>query len=521
MSRISLLAAVLLAAPAATGLEPEAALPGRIVVEAGAPSGEISPLIYGAAVKWVENGNRLLDPASGRLRPELVEKLGPLRIPVWRFPGGILADHYHWRDGVGAPSSRPARPNPMDGSSHANRFGTDEFIELCRALRAEALVTLNFGSGTLDEALAWQRHFLSRGFPVRYWEVGNEIYLAEPRARASIPGNDERIFHRIDEYAREFPRWAAALRGRDPRALVGAVLGTSNTSRENAGWSESLARACPAGMDFVAAHDAFAPLIFTRYDYGDPARRAAAYQAMFAQPLQFADDVRRIRREFQRCRPSVAVAVTEHFPLFGGGAPEQILAVLDQSRTLAAALYTASLFHAFAREGVLMANYNIAVSKWFGALITDGDGGPVLTPTYHVYDLYRNHFGTRMVASRTEGPTFSTAALGSVAARTDVPYLDALATRGADGTFYLAVVNRHPARAVEARLSLGVAVRSVEVVTLGGTDPSAVNGRSLTPTTQGGPADAIRPRRSTWATAGDRRYAFPRSSLTILHWRHP
>ena len=147
----------------------------RIVVDPVGTRREISPLVFGLGLEWVENGNRLLDPASGRLRDEVVARLKPLRVPVWRFPGGILADHYHWRDGVGPRRSRPVGANPMDGSSHANVFGTDEFIELCRALGSEGLVTLNFGNGTLEEALAWQKHFLTRGFPVRYWEVGNEI----------------------------------------------------------------------------------------------------------------------------------------------------------------------------------------------------------------------------------------------------------------------------------------------------------------------------------------------------------
>jgi alpha-N-arabinofuranosidase len=492
---------------------------GLIVVDPAGIRREISPLVFGLGVEWVENGNRLLDPASGRLRAELIAKLKPLRVPVWRFPGGILADHYHWRDGVGPRHSRPLGANPMDGSSHANAFGTEEFIELCRSLGSEGLVTLNFGNGTLEEALAWQKHFISKGFPVRYWEVGNEIYLAEPRAKASIPGNDRRIFHTAQKYAGDFPRWSAALKAQDPSCLVGAIVGTSNTSRENADWSKTLARACPSGLDFVAVHNGFAPLIVTPYDYRNESARMTAYRAMLAQPIQAAEDTRAVRREFAACGTAPRIAVTEHFPLFGAGDGDQIRSVLDQSRTLAAALYTASLLHSFIREDVFMANYNIAVSKWFGALVTDSDSGLILTPTYHVYDLYRNHFGTTVVPSQVEGPSYSTGALGTVAARSGVDYLDVLATQGTEGLSYLAVINRHLTQPVQARLSLGAVPGPIDVLTLGGVSPNTVNGTSLTPTTKSGGAEDVKPRSSRWTPGGDGPFEFPRSSLTILRWR--
>jgi len=34
-------------------------------------------------------------------------------------------------------------------------FGTDEFIDWCRATKIEPFICLNMGTGTLEEALAW------------------------------------------------------------------------------------------------------------------------------------------------------------------------------------------------------------------------------------------------------------------------------------------------------------------------------------------------------------------------------
>ncbi len=211
-------------------------------------------------LEWVENGNRILDPGSGQLRPEIVALLKPLRIPVWRFPGGILADYYSWRDGIGPRASRPKRQNPMDGSVHENNFGTDEFIQLCRALGAEALITANYGTGTLADTLAWQKYFADHQFPVRYWEIGNEIYLTESSKNASVRGNDARIFHADSDYASAFQQWSSALRAADPNALVGAVAGTrEHTSSAHRDWLNVILASDGRDVDFVALHNAFAP----------------------------------------------------------------------------------------------------------------------------------------------------------------------------------------------------------------------------------------------------------------------
>jgi len=202
-------------------------------------------------------------------------------------------------------------------------------------------------------------------------------------------------------------------------------------------------------VDFIALHNAFAPLIFGRYDYKSEERRDEAYQAMFAQAMFSAEDTRRVQQLAASTRSTPPkIAITEHFPLFGGS-PDQLMAILDQSRTLASALYTSSLFHAFMREHVWMANYNIAVSKWFGALLTDTDSGIIKTPTYHVFDLYRNHFGNTLINVQTSSPLFSTKQVGTVKSRKDVPYLDVVASTG-QGNIYLAVINRNLSQAMQS-----------------------------------------------------------------------
>ncbi len=492
----------------------------RIVVHPSQVGGEISPLIFGAGLEWTENGNRVFDRDAGRIRPDVVGALVPLRIPVVRFPGGILADHYQWKDAIGPRQARPRRRNPMDDSEHENNFGTDEFIDFCRQLGAEPLITANAGTGSLEDALAWQRYFAERRFPVKYWEIGNEIYLAEPRQRASIPGNDKRIYKTASEYAALLDEWAPAIKRQDGAALVGAIAGTYNTSAENKGWLDALLKMAPDRMDFVALHDSFAPLIFSRYDYADGGKRADAYRAMFAAARSTEEDLRSVRERLRTSRTAgPRLAVTEHFPLFGAGSHEQLVAGLDQSRTLAAALYTASLFNVYVREQIWMANYNLITSKWFGALLTDTDAGLVRTPTYHLWDLYRNHLGDQSVGVDVTTPSFDSRAVGAIAARAGVGYLDAVATRDRQGSIYLAVINRNLSQDMQTVVQVD-GVRAgviVDILTLNGPSANSINGPPLTRTTEGGGTDNVKLEALKWTMTATP-YRLPAHSVTVMKW---
>lgn len=492
----------------------------RIDVYPTVVQGSISPYVYGLGVEWVDNGNGMLDPATGTVRPAILNLLTPLKVPVWRFPGGILADYYHWKDGVGPQSTRPQRANPMDGSIHANTFGTDEFIAFCKAQNSQALITANFGTGTLSEVLDWQSYFTRAKFPVRLWEIGNEIYLAEPNIPSSIPGNDARIYKTATDYAAGFKQWASGLRKADPQALVGAIAGTANTSIQNIGWLNTLLSTASVDMDFVALHNSFAPLITGAYDYTNLDLRNNAYMAMYAQAGWAQTDAQTVQQQLtiHNSRANNRIAVTEHFPLFGSATTtDQLLAILDQSKTMGSALFTASLFHSYIRQNVWMANYNLASSPWFGALINDTPGGPLKTPTYYVYDLYRNHFGTTSLGVSVTSPTTATHTVGAVPGRSNVAFLDVIASRDTKGKTYLAVINRHTSQAFDTtvaanNLLLGTAVM---VYTVSSENVNDINGVALTTTVS---QANIQVHQSTWIPKSGYVYRFPPNSITVLSW---
>ena len=483
---------------------------------------EVSPLLFGAAIEWADNGNGLYDEKSNGLRQDILDALKPLRLSVLRFPGGILSDYYHWRDGVGPRLDRPSRPHPMENSTQKNTFGTDEFIEVCKQLGAEPLITANYGTGTLDEALQWKSYFQNRNFPVRYWEIGNEIYLTEDKEDAPIPGNDKRIFRTATTYASDFREWAKQLRAGDDSVRVGAIAGTYNAASPHKNWLSDLLSSSASEIDFIALHNSFAPIILGKYDFNKVSKRLDAYLSMFAQARFAGEDIRQVEGSFTKAAPrnTPDIAITEHFPLFGaGGSEQQMRNILDQSRTLASALYTASLFHVYMRQKVWMANYNIVTSKWFGALVTDTDDGLARTPTYHVFDLYRNHFGNTLVACAVTGPSFSSKHIGVVDAADDLPVLDAVASTDQGGTVYLAVINRSLAAPQSAAIQVeGIAGKTADVMTLAGPAPNAINGPALSKSTASGAMDNVGVSSSEWGPANSD-YTFPPSSLTVFRWK--
>lgn len=186
--------------------EPGLAMPAavQIVVDPTVWIKDISPLIYGANVE----GN---DPFS--LRPG-----GGINLIRW--PGGCFAEGYHWRNAVGPIRERRVRGaavcegEQMSSPPVRADVGPDEFMTVIRGAGAIPLLTVNFSTGTAQEAANWveymngespglaggirrgwtpdayrgsdkapsgyfawlrERFGHARPYGVKYWAVGNEF----------------------------------------------------------------------------------------------------------------------------------------------------------------------------------------------------------------------------------------------------------------------------------------------------------------------------------------------------------
>ena len=79
-------------------------------------------------------GSPLAD-AKG-FRTDVAREVKELGVPIIRYPGGNFVSGYNWLDGVGPKAQRPTVLERAWNSLETNQFGTNEFIDWCRAGRA-------------------------------------------------------------------------------------------------------------------------------------------------------------------------------------------------------------------------------------------------------------------------------------------------------------------------------------------------------------------------------------------------
>ena len=163
--------------------------------------GTINPMIYGHFSEhiggvfydglWVGEDSTV--PNIRGFRKSLVEKFRAIRPTVLRWPGGCFADEYHWKDGIGPRENRPSIVNVhWGGVTEDNSFGTHEFLNFCELIGTEPYLSINVGSGTIQEASEWVEYVTSSNespmtelrkkngredpWNVKFWGIGNETW---------------------------------------------------------------------------------------------------------------------------------------------------------------------------------------------------------------------------------------------------------------------------------------------------------------------------------------------------------
>src|SRR3954466_11286433 len=165
----------------------QAAAQSAIVIDP-APTFELSPYLYmqfmeplGATDGSVEAA---WDHLAEQWRDDVVAVTSELGPPMMRW-GGIFADFYRWREGVGPREARPAMVNLLWGGVESNQVGTGEFVDFCRAVGADPLVCVNFESDG-------RRQYMNAGTSVRTADAGE---AADWVAYCNAPGHADRRAH--------------------------------------------------------------------------------------------------------------------------------------------------------------------------------------------------------------------------------------------------------------------------------------------------------------------------------------
>lgn len=366
---------------------------------------------------WVGTDSDI--PNYNGIRKEVADALAKLEIPVLRWPGGCFADMYHWKDGIGDPAKRPVTFNTNFGTNSLeyNQFGTHEFMELCHRIHAKPWLNINLLRGSVEEMVDWAEYCnrpqktamaekrIENGaeepFLVEYWGIGNEAWAgggtftaegyadAYRRYASSFPG-----FPVGDASNTLFPEYL-------PIKLV-AVGPDGNKPLERVEWTKRFFRALEQfRMPKLDAYDlhfynwnsqkeAGTVTEFTEYEWYRLIDGALEIEEVLLEQYELIQ--RNLPKEekgpFAR-KHQVDLIIGE----WGNWHPfEQERPALWQQNTMRDAITYALTLDIFHRncDKVKLACLAQSVNVLGSLILTEG-AATILTPSYHVFDMYKAH----------------------------------------------------------------------------------------------------------------------------------
>ena len=343
-------------------------------------------------------------PNEKGMRKDVVEALRNIKVPVLRWPGGCFADEYHWRDGIGPKGKRRRMVNTnWGGVVEDNSFGTHEFLELCRQIGCEPYINANVGSGTVQEMAEWVEYLNSDGdstvaqerwtngrkesYGVKYWGVGNENW--------GCGGN-----MRPEYYADVFRRYQTYCRTYGDNKLYKIACGPSDG---NVRWTEVLMENAGRYMDGLTMHYYTVPGNWAHKGSATDVTVEEYYTTLFKASRM--DELVQLHTEaMNRYDPEGRVGlIVDEWGAWYDVEPGTNPGFLYQQSTMRDAMVAAITLNIFNRHAgrVVMANLAQTVNVLQSVVLTEG-AKIVLTPTYHVFDLFKAHQDAQLVDCAVE-----------------------------------------------------------------------------------------------------------------------
>ncbi|KAI9834881.1 MAG: hypothetical protein M1819_002789 [Sarea resinae] len=479
---------------------------------------KINPNIYGG---FTEHMGRCIyggiyDPGSplsdeNGFRKDVLEALRDLRVPVVRYPGGNFVATYHWLDGVGPKENRPARPELAWLGTETNEFGTDEFLKWCEVLGTEPYFALNFGTGTLDEALGWVEYCNSssdtyyaklrrkngreKPYNVKYWALGNEMWGPWQVGQMSK-----------EEYANKAFQWAKALKLLDPSIELILCGETGYSSWDSYVLKECLTwntHSLSPTVPLISMHSIH---VYTASSEHLPNVTAPLSAERAIQIAASLIDLARIENRIPPEIPRQMICFDEWNVWDPVRAPGEKGA--EELYTLSDALAVAVWLNVFVRESRYVGMANVAQSvNVISPLMTTAEGLVKQTTWWPLWLFCRFMHGWTIGVHVRCGEYQGVTEPPWIRSTVETPWLDVSATVDKDHMVNLAVVNMSEASGSEVDLG-HVRKGPVEVYTVTGKDVKVVN-------IQG--REEVKLEESVWDGTG--KYTFPRQSLTVLRWK--
>lgn len=382
---------------------------GRLVINAHNKKSKINKEIYGhfsehlgrCIYEGIYVGENSNIPNVNGMRCDVVEALKEIKIPVLRWPGGCFADEYHWKDGIGPKENRKKMINThWGGTVEDNSFGTHEFMELCRQLKCEPYINGNLGSGTVQEMSEWVEYLTFEGispmaelrkqnghaepWKVKYFGVGNENWGCGGNMTPEFYGN---MYRRYQTYCRNYAQ----------NKLYKIACGP-NVDDYN--WTEGVMKVAANFMDALTLHYYTHPGGWLNKGPATNFDEKTWYASM-NKTLKMEELINRHLEVMNRYDPEKRVdLIVDEWGGWYDVEPGTNPGFLYQQNTMRDALIAGINLNIFNKHSdrVKMTNLAQVVNVLQSVILTEGEK-MVLTPTYHVFNMYKNHQEATLVES--------------------------------------------------------------------------------------------------------------------------
>ena len=456
----------------AESAEEKANSTNRLVIHADEGKYTISRNIYGHFSEhlggciyggfWVGEDSPI--PNTRGIRNDVVEALRKIRIPVLRWPGGCFADEYHWKEGIGPREQRPAMINTHWGMvKETNAFGTHEFMDLCEQLGCEAYIAGNVGSGTVEEMQDWVEYMTSdadsqmaslrrangrdKPWRVKYFGIGNENW--------GCGGNMTPEY-----YADLYNRYQTYVRNYYGNGIVKVACGPGS---ENYHWIRTVLEHAGQRMDAISLHH------YVRGS-GNWTRKGSATKfdekewfALMKNTLTIYPLLKNNIEIMDEIDPRGRIDLfVDEWGTWWDTEPGTNPAFLYQQNTLRDAVSCGIFLNAFNKNcrRVRMANIAQTINVLQAMILTKNEK-MILTPTYHVFEMYKVHQDATMLPIDLECSDYQFE-------NNEVSSIDVSASKDKSGKIHVSLCNLNPSKPADVSCKLL------------GIEPTGVSGRVLT-----------------------------------------
>jgi alpha-N-arabinofuranosidase len=386
---------------------------------------------------YVGDTNKVIPNTAG-VRNDIIAALKKLKVPNLRWPGGCFADTYHWKDGVGPKTNRPAIVNRWwGGVTEDNSFGTHDFLNMCELIGAQPYLSGNVGSGTVQELSDWLQYVNGKPntspmsswrvqngreqpWNVSIWGVGNEAWGCGGNMKAEYYANIYR------QYATYMTDWG----NNNQKFRV-----ESGASGNDYNWTEVLMRDIPRNMmEGVALHH------YSVIDWNAKGSATAfseqLYFATMKEALKMEEFVTRHSTIMDKYDPAKKIAlVVDEWGGWYDVEPGTNPGFLYQQNTIRDAMIagvTLNIFNNHA-DRVRMANLAQTVNVLQAVILTKEEK-MILTPTYHVMEMYNVHQDATLIPIQLKGNDY-------ILGKEKLPAISASASKDANGVTHISLVN--------------------------------------------------------------------------------